>query len=165
MGLMRARSHSRAPIQMLLFGLVLLGAYGYQFGGNAAAKSAVIESLKKLAIQVPVGIVAVWIASRFIDSDFGTLRTIVLKIAGITILSEGVATWVEYFVPFAFFPFMAELTVMLVGYFWLFELTKWETYLIVFLNFAVLIGANYLLENYQSSTPDRSHRSRMHYRR
>jgi uncharacterized membrane protein YeaQ/YmgE (transglycosylase-associated protein family) len=165
MGMMRARSHRRVPIQMLLFGLVLLGAYGYQFGGNAAAKFAVIESLKKLAIQVPVGVIAVWIASRIFDSDFGTIGTIVLKIAGITILAEGVATWVEYVVPFAFFSFMAELAVMLVGYFWLFELTKWETYLIVFLNFAVLIGANYLLENYQPSTPERSHRSRMHYRR
>jgi hypothetical protein len=150
---------------MLLFGLGLLAAYGYQFGGNAAAQFAMKESLKKLAIQVPVGVIAVWIASRIIDSDFGTIGTIMLKIAGITILAEGIATWVEYFVPFAFFPFMAELAVILVGYFWLFELTKWETYLVVFLNFAVLIGANYLLENFQTSTPERSHRTRMHYRR
>ena len=49
---------------------------------------------------------------------------------------------------------MAELTVMLVGFFWLFELGKWETYLIVFLNFAVLIGVNYILDNYWQSSRD-----------
>jgi hypothetical protein len=166
MGLMRARSHRSVPIQMFLFGVVLLAAYGYQFGGKDTAKIAVIMTLKKLAIQVPAGIIAVWIASRIIDSDFGTLGTIVLKIAGIAILAEAVACWVDYFVPFAFFPFAAELTVMLVGFFWLFELGKWETYLIVFLNFAVLIGVNYILDNYWQSSRDGGHQqSRMHYRR
>jgi hypothetical protein len=43
---------------------------------------------------------------------------------------------------------MADLTVMLVGFFVLFELSKWQTYLIVLLNFAVLFGAHYLLANY-----------------
>ncbi|HKI19192.1 MAG TPA: hypothetical protein VKA15_15005, partial [Isosphaeraceae bacterium] len=99
MGLMRAGSHRRVPIQMLLFGLALLALDAYQFGGNAAAKFAVVESLKKLAIQVPAGIIAVWIAARIIESDFGTIGTIALKIAGITILAEGVASWVDYFVP------------------------------------------------------------------
>jgi hypothetical protein len=165
MGLMRAGSHRRVPIQMLLFGLGLLALNAYQFGGNAAAKFVVVESLKKLAIQVPAGIIAVWIAARIIDSDFGTIGTIALKIAGITILAEGVAGWVDTLVPFPFFAFAGELVVMLVGFFWLFELTKWETYLIVFLNFAVLIGANYLLEKYQSSARTPSQRSRMHYRR
>ena len=37
---------------------------------------------------------------------------------------------------------------MLVGFFLLFELSKWQTYLIVLLNFAVLFGAHYLLANY-----------------
>jgi hypothetical protein len=162
---MRARSHRTVPIQMFLFGVVLLGAYGYQFGGKDTAKIAVIMSLKKLAIQVPVGVIAVWLASRIIDSDFGTIGTIILKIAGISILAEAVACWVDYFVPFAFFPFAAELTMMLVGYFWLFELGKWETYLVVFLNFVVLIAANYVLDNYWQSSPNGAQQSRMHYRR
>jgi hypothetical protein len=165
MGLMRPGSHRRVPIQRLLFGLALLALNAYQFGGNAAAKFVVVESLKKLAIQVPAGIIAVWIAARIIESDFGTIGTIALKIAGITILAEGVASWVDYFVPFAFFAFAAELVVMLVGFFWLFELTKWETYLIVFLNLAVLIGVNYLLDNYQPKPRAPGHRSRMNYRR
>jgi hypothetical protein len=37
---------------------------------------------------------------------------------------------------------------MLVGFFVLFELSKWQTYLIVLLNLAVLFGAHYLLANY-----------------
>jgi hypothetical protein len=165
MGLMRARSHRTVPIQMFLFGVVLLAVYGYQFGGTGTAKLAVIMTLKKLAIQVPAGIIAVWIASRIIDCDFGTFGTIVFKIAGVTMLAEAVACWVDYFVPFAFFPFMAELTVILIGFFWLFELSKWETYLLVFLNFAVLIGVNYFLDNYWQSSGDGRQQSRMHYRR
>jgi hypothetical protein len=165
MGLMTVRSHRTAPIQIFLLGVVMLAAYGYQFGGKDTAKIAVIMSLKKLAIQVPVGVIAVWIASRFIDSDFGTIGTILLKIAGISLFAEAVACWVDYFVPFAFFPFAAELTVMLIGYFWLFELGNWESYLVVFLNFAVLIGSNYFLDNYWQSSNNGGQQSRMHYRR
>jgi hypothetical protein len=59
-------------------------------------------------------------------------------------LAEGVAGWVpEPFSPF--FAVIAELAVMLVGFFWLFELGRWETYLLVILNLAVLFGAYYVL--------------------
>jgi hypothetical protein len=129
---------------MLIFGLILIGCEAYREAGPDAAQFAVEGSLKKLLIQVPAGIVAVWIASRLIDFDFGTIGIIALKIAGITVLAEGVACWI----PVPFFAIMAELAVMLVGFFWLFELSKWETYLIVLLNFAVLFGAHYLLANY-----------------
>ena len=144
MGLIRDRSRRTAPIQMLIFGLVLIGLQAYLAAGSAAAQFVVEFSLKKLLIQVPAGIVAVWIASRLIDFDFGTIGVIALRIAAITVLAEGVACWI----PIPFFSFMAELAVMLVGFFWLFELSKWETYLIVLLNFAVLFGAHYLLANY-----------------
>ena len=144
MGWLRARSHRTAPLQMLIFGLILIGYEAYLEAGPDAAEYAVKGSLWKLLIQVPAGIVAVWIAARFIDFDFGTIGVIALKIAAITVLAEGVACWIS--VPF--FSIMAELAVMLVGFFWLFELSKWETYLIVLLNFAVLFGAHYLLANY-----------------
>jgi hypothetical protein len=45
-----------------------------------------------------------------------------------------------------------------VGFFVLFELSKWQTYLMVLLNFAVLFGAHYLLTNYNSQS--RSYGSR-----
>ena len=152
MGYLRAKSHRRVPIQMLLFGLVLLGANAYLSGGEAAAKFAVIESIKKLAIQVPAGIIAVWIASRLIDFDFGTIGVVALKIAGISILAEGVAIWVAYALPYmTFVPPLVALAVMLVGFFWLFELSKWETYLIVFLNLAALFGADYVLGHYSQT--------------
>jgi hypothetical protein len=144
MGLIRDRSRRAAPFQMLILGLVLIGLQAYLAAGSAAAQFMVEFSLKKLLIQVPAGIVAVWVASRFIDFDFGTIGVIALRIAAITVLAEGVACWI----PIPFFSIMADLTVMLVGFFLLFELSKWETYLVVLLNFAVLFGAHYLLANY-----------------
>ena len=144
MGWLRARSHRIVPLQMLIVGLILIGYEAYREAGPEAAEFAVKGSLWKLLIQVPAGIVAVWIAARLIDFDFGTIGVIALRIAGITVLAEGVACWI----PVPFFSIAAELAVMLVGFFWLFELSKWETYLIVLLNFAVLFGAHYVLANY-----------------
>jgi hypothetical protein len=144
MGLIRDRSRRTAPWEMLIFGLVLIGLQAYLAAGSGAAQFMVEFSLKKLLIQVPAGIIAVWIASRFIDFDFGTIGGIALKIAAITVLAEGVGCWI----PIPFFSIVAELTVMLVGFFLLFELSKWQTYLIVLLNFVVLFGSHYLLANY-----------------
>ncbi len=132
---------------MLLFGLVLIGAEAYQEAGRQAAEFAVKGSLQKLLIQIPAGLIAVFVASRFIDFDVDPLHVIALKIAGIMVLAEGVACWVQ--VPF--FSMMAELTVMVVGFFWLFELSKWETYFLVLLNFAALFGTRYVVDNYLSS--------------
>ena len=44
-----------------------------------------------------------------------------------------------------FIPMMVALAVMLVGFFWLFELSKWETYLIVLFYLATFYGVHYLL--------------------
>ena len=142
MGLLKDRTRRTAPLKMLIFGLLLIGLQAYLAAGPDALQFMVGFSLKKLLIQVPAGIIAVWIASRFID--FGTIGNIALSIAGITVLAEGVACWI----PIPFFSIMADLTVMLVGFFLLFELGKWQTYMIVLLNFAVLFGAHYLLANY-----------------
>jgi hypothetical protein len=144
MGLIRDRSRRAAPFQMLIFGLVLIGLQAYLAAGSGAAQFMVEFSLKKLLIQVPAGILAVWIASRLIDFDFGTIDGIAINIAAITVLAEGVACWI----PIPFFSIMADLTVMLVGFFLLFELSKWQTYLIVLLNFVVLFGAHYILANF-----------------
>jgi hypothetical protein len=129
-------------------GLILIGLQAYLAAGSDAAQYMVEFSLKKLLIQVPAGIVAVWIASRLIDFDFGTIGVIAIRIAAITVLAEGVACWIS--IPF--FSIMADLAVMLVGFFLLFELSKWETYLVVLLNFAVLFGAHYLLAKYWSGS-------------
>jgi hypothetical protein len=144
MGLIRDRSRASAPVKMLVFGLVLIGAQAFLAAGPGAAQFMVAFSLKKLLIQVPAGIIAVWIASRLIDFDFGTIGNIALEIAGITVLAEGVACWI----PIPFFSIMADLTVMIVGFFVLFGLSKWQTYLMVLLNFAVLFAAHYLLANF-----------------
>jgi hypothetical protein len=144
MGLIRDRSRRTAPWQMLIFGLALIGLQAYLAAGSGAAQFVVEFSLKKLLIQVPAGIIAVWIASRLIDFDFGTIGGIALKIAAITVLAEGVGCWI--LIPF--FSIVAELTVMLVGFFVLFELSKWQTYLIVLLNFVALFGAHYVLATY-----------------
>jgi hypothetical protein len=154
MGLIRDRSRRTAPIQMLIFGLVLIGLQAYLTAGSGAAQFMVEFSLKKLLIQVPAGIIAVWIASRLIDFDFGTIGGIALKIAAITVLAEGVGCWI----PIPFFSIMAELTALVLGFFLLFELSKWQTYLIVLLNFVVLFGTHYLLANYIN--PSRSFGSR-----
>jgi hypothetical protein len=149
MGLIRDRSRGTAPLKMLIFGLVLIGLQAYLAAGPAAAQFMVEFSLKKLLIQVPAGIIAAWIASRFIDFDFGTIGGIALKIAAITVTAEGVACWI----PIPFFSIVAELTVMVVGFFLLFELSKWETYLVVLLNVVVLFGAHYLMANYINPSP------------
>jgi len=145
--MLRSGSHRTVPFQMLLFGLVLIGAEAYQEAGPQAAQFAVKGSLQKLMIQVPAGLIAVFLASRFIDFDVDPLHVIALKVAGITVLAEGVACWV----PIPFFSMMAELTVMVIGFFWLFEVGKWETYLLVLLNFAALFGTRYVVDNYMSA--------------
>jgi hypothetical protein len=144
MALIRDRSRRTAPLKMLIFGLFLIGLQAYLAAGSGAAQFFIGFSLKKLMIQVPSGIVAVWIASRIFEFDFGTVGRIAQKIAAITVLAEGVACWI----PVPVFSIIADLTVMLLGFFILFELSKWQTYLVVFLNFAVLFGAHYLLANY-----------------
>jgi hypothetical protein len=144
MALIRDRSRATAPFTMLIVGLVLIGVQGLLEAGPGAAQFMVTFSLKKLLIQVPAGIIAVWIASRLIDFDFGTIRDIALEIAGITVLAAGVACWI----PIPFFSIMADLTVMIVDFFVLFGLSKWQTYLIVFLNLAVLFAAHFLLANF-----------------
>jgi hypothetical protein len=49
---------------MLVFGLILIGLPADLAAGSDAAQYMVEFSLKKLLIQVPAGIAAVWIASR-----------------------------------------------------------------------------------------------------
>jgi hypothetical protein len=144
MALIRDRFRRTAPLKMLIFGLVLICLQAYLAAGAGAAGFMAAFTLKKLLIQIPAGIVAVWIASKFFEFDFGTIGRIAQKIAAITVLAEGVACWI----PIPFFSIVADLTVMLVGFFILFELSKWQTYSIVFLNFAVLFGAHYLMANY-----------------
>jgi hypothetical protein len=148
MALIRDRFRRTAPLQMLILGLVLICVQAFLAAGPGAAGFMAAFTLKKLLIQIPAGIVAIWIASRFFEFDFGTIGRIAQNVAAITVLAEGVACWI----PTPFFSIMADLTVMLVGFFVLFELSKWQTYSIVFLNFAVLFGAHYLLANYINQT-------------
>jgi hypothetical protein len=133
---------------MLLVGLALIGAEAYQEAGPDAAQFAVKGSLRKLLIQIPAGIVALIVASKLIEVDFGPITIAALKIAAITVLAEGIACWIA--IPF--FSLVAELTVMLVGFFWMFELGKWETYLVVLLNLAAVFGARYFADNYMDSS-------------
>ena len=142
MGWIRSNAHRTTPLKLLIFGLILIGARAYTLNGSGAAEFAIKDSLAKLLIQVPAGIVATLIASRLIDFDFGTVGTIALKIAGITILAEGVECWISN----PILAVLADLVVMLIGFFWLFELSTWQTYFLVFLNFAVLFGAHYLMD-------------------
>jgi hypothetical protein len=124
MALIRDRFRRGAPLKIVILGLALIGLQAYLAAGSGAARSMIAFSLTKLVIQVPAGIVAVWIASRFIDFDFGTVGRIALKIAAITVLAEGAACWI----PVPFFSIMAEVVVMIVGFFVLFELRKWQAY-------------------------------------
>jgi len=168
MGWIRPGAHSKTPLKLLIFGLILIGGHAYYvYGSGDAAEYAIKDSLAKLMVEVPAGIIATFIASRLFDFDFGTIGTIALKIAGITILAEGVASW---FPPeFRFFGVAAEIAVMLVGFFWLFELSTFQTYILLGLNFAVLFGAYYVLDNYMQSprspNPWRNHPVRVHHRR
>jgi hypothetical protein len=122
--LIRDRFRRSAPLKIVILGLALIGLQAYLAAGSGAARSMIAFSLTKLLMQVPAGIAAVWIASRFIDFDFGTVGRIALKIAAITVLAEGAACWI----PVPFFSIMAEIVVMIVGFFVLFELRKWQTY-------------------------------------
>ncbi len=131
---------------MLLVGLALIAAQAYLAAGPDVARFAVKGSLQKLLLQIPAGIAALIVASKLIDCDFGPITVVALKLAGIMVLAEGVGCWI----PIPFFSFMAELAVMLVGFFWLFELGKWETYLVVLLNVGAIIGARYLVDQYMN---------------
>lgn len=146
MSLLRSRSHRTVPFLMLLIGLALIGGQAYLAAGPDAAEYAVKGSLQKLLLQIPAGVVAVIVASKLIDCDFGPISVVMLKLAGIMVLSEGVGCWV----PIPFFSILAELAVMVVGFFWMFELSKWETYLVVLLNIAAIFGARYLVDQYMN---------------
>jgi len=166
MGWIRSNSHRTTPLKLLVLGLALVGGHAYYlFGSGDAAEFAVKDSLSKLMIQVPAGIVATFIASKLFEFDFGTIGTIALKIAGITVLAEGVGCWIN--IPIL--EMLAEFVIMLIGFFWLFELTTFQTYLLLFLNFAVLFGAYYVLDNYldspRSPISRRNHPVRVHHRR
>lgn len=166
MGWIRSNSHRTTPLKLLILGLVLVGGHAYYlFGSGDAAEFAVKDSLAKLMIQVPAGVVATFIASKLFEFDFGTIGTIALKIAGITVLAEGVGCWIN--IPIL--EMLAEFVIMLIGFFWLFELTTLQTYLLLFLNFAVLFGAYYVLDNYldspRSPISQRHHPVRGHHRR
>jgi hypothetical protein len=135
---------------MLLVGLALIAAQAYMEAGPDVARFAVKGSLQKLLIQIPAGIVALMIASKLIDCDFGPITVVALKLAGIMVLAEGVGCWI----PIPFFSMAAEMAVMVVGFFWMFDLGKWETYFVVLLNIAAIIGARYLVDQYmQPSHP------------
>ncbi|WP_435017875.1 hypothetical protein TA3x_005496 [Tundrisphaera sp. TA3] len=143
MGLIRDRSRGTAPLKMLVFGLILIGIQAYMAAGSEAGRYLAENSLRKLLIQAPAGIVAAWIASRFLDVDFGTLGGFALRILAIDVMADGVACWV----PIPILGIMAEVVVMLLGYFLLFELTKWQSIFVVVLNFIVLFGAYDFMAN------------------
>lgn len=147
MGWIRAGAHRTTPLKLLIVGLILIAARAYSLYGSGAVEAALTDSLTKLLIQVPAGVVATIIASRLFEVEFGPLGVVALKIAGIIILAEGVGCWI----PIPILEVLAEFVVMLIGFFWLFELTAFQTYLILFLNFAVLFGAYYVLDNYLDS--------------
>jgi hypothetical protein len=157
MGWIRPGSHRSTPIKLLIVGLILIGARAYSVWGPDAVEFAIKGSLAKLLIQVPAGVVAALIASRLFEFDFGTIGTVALKIAGITVLAEGVGCWI----PSLILEMLAEFVVMLIGFFWLFELSTWQTYLVLFLNYAVLFGAYHIRDNYLDSP--RSLISRRHH--
>lgn len=146
--MLRAKDHFRSPFLMLLVGLALIGSAAYLEAGPDFAEYAVKGSLQKLVIQIPAGIIALVVASKLIEVDFGPISIAALKIAAITVLAEGVGCWIT--IPF--FSLVAELTVMLVGFFWLFELGKWETYLVLLLNLAAVFGVRYFVDNYMDSS-------------
>ena len=135
--MLRAKDHFRSPFLMLLVGLALIGSAAYLEAGPDFAEYAVKGSLQKLVIQIPAGIIALVVASKLIEVDFGPISIAALKIAAITV---------------PFFSLVAELTVMLVGFFWLFELGKWETYLVLLLNLAAVFGVRYFVANYMDSS-------------
>jgi hypothetical protein len=175
MGLLTERGRRRAPLLMLIAGLGLIGLQAYMTAGSGAIQYAIGYSLQKLVIQIPAGIVAIFVASRLIENDFGPISGIAMRIAAISIFAEGVACWIPVAIysfvpgvtfgslsPIPFLTIMAELTVYLIGFFLLFELGKWETWLVVLLNFAALFGAHYLVDNYLNQ---QSFGSRPAYRR
>jgi hypothetical protein len=165
MGWIRSNAHRTTPLKLLILGLILIGGHAYSNFGGEAAEFAIKDSLTKLLVQVPAGIVATIIASKLFEFDFGTFGTVAFKIAGITILAEGVGCWIE--VPIL--EMLAEFVIMLIGFFWLFELTTFQTYLLLFLNFAVLFGAYHVLDNYldspRSPISQRRHPVRVHHQR
>ena len=71
----------RIPGACLVVGLVLLLVYGFVKGGASGAGDILAAVAIELLLGVPLGVLACFIAAKVLGTDFGLLRTAIVKLA------------------------------------------------------------------------------------
>lgn len=143
---LKSTSHYKVPFAIILASLAAIFGIGYLRGGEQAAEGVLDYSLRQIAFQFPMGLLVIFVASRIIEFDFGTIVTISLKILAISALC--VAISVAMFV-FAGQPENSLITlainfvVFLFLVMILFGTSGLETWIIAALSVAIPYGLNH----------------------
>lgn len=81
----------KIPLTLLVAGLVLVVVYLAAFAGAAGAAVGVVAVSVGLAVQVVLGIIALYIVAALLSIGFGSLATAALKLAAIFIFPGAIA--------------------------------------------------------------------------
>jgi hypothetical protein len=145
---MKSTSHYKVPAALILASLGAIFGMGYLQGGEQAAEGVLNFSLRQIGYQFPVGLLVIFVASRLIEFDFGTIVTISLKILAISsvCLAISVAMFVfagqpESSLVTAALNFVTFLFLVMI----LFGTSGLETWLIAALSIAVPYALNHYI--------------------
>ena len=143
---LKSTSHYKVPFAIILASLGAIFGMGYMAGGEQAAQGVLDYAVRQIAFQFPIGILVIFIASRFFEFDFGTITTISLKVLAISALCLAISVAMYVFagqpetslitaaINFVVFLFMTMI---------LFGTSGLETWIIAALSIAVPYGLNH----------------------
>ena len=143
---LKSTSHYKVPFAIILASLAAIFGMGYMQGGEQAAQGVLDYAIRQIAFQFPIGILVIFIASRFFEFDFGTITTISLKVLAISSLCLAISVAMFVFagqsetslitaaINFVVFLFMIMI---------LFGTSGLETWIIAALSVAVPYGLNH----------------------
>jgi hypothetical protein len=143
---LKSTSHYKVPFAIILGSLAAIFGMGYLQGGEGAAEGILDYSIRHIAFQFPVGLLVIFIASRIIEFDFGTIVTISLKILAISSFCLAIAVALLVFagqpetsIVTVAVDFVAYLFLVMI----LFGTSGLETWIIAALSIAVPYGLNH----------------------
>jgi len=143
---LKSTSHYKVPFAIILASLAAIFGMGYLQGGEQAAQGVLDYSIRQIAFQFPIGLLVIFVASRIIEFDFGTIVTISLKVLAIAAfcLAISVAMFVfagqpENSLITAAINFVAFLFLVMI----LFGTSGLETWIIAALSVAIPYGLNH----------------------
>ena len=143
---LKSSSHYKVPIAMLISSLVAIGFLGYSRAGDVGAQFLIQAAVTQTLMQLPVGLLIIFIAGKLFAFDFGTFGTVSLKVVAISIFEEAVimalgllagippATPISAAISFVIFLFLIMI---------LFETTGAETWIVAGVALAISYGISH----------------------